>query len=85
MSFMRTGNNELSGLGFNDLKPTAMAEEEIPTWADVNVNLATADGRVPSTVKAMQWRIASWPMTSIDEPKKTWKHLIERLRKGGLA
>jgi hypothetical protein len=82
---MRTGTDQLSGLNFSDLKSSTMNEQELPAWGDVNVLLATADGRVPETVKSMQWRIASWPLASVEEPKKTWKHLIERLRRGGLA
>lgn len=82
---MRTETDQLSGLGFNDLKSTTMSKQELPVWADVNVLLATADGRMPQTVKAMQWRITSWPLTSMEKPKTTWKHLIERLRRGGLA
>jgi len=82
---MRTETDQLSGLGFNDLKSTTMSEQELPVWAEVNVLLATADGRMPETVKAMQWRITSWPLASVETPKKIWKHLIERLRRGGLA
>jgi len=76
-----TKTDELIGLGFADLEPTSTTLEELPAWAISSVLLATADGKMPTT-KGMHWKIASWPFAITRKP---WKHLIARVRSGGLA
>ncbi|MBT7938323.1 MAG: hypothetical protein HN696_04095 [Euryarchaeota archaeon] len=73
--------DELIGLGFADLESTSTNSEEMPSWAISSVLLATADGKLPTT-KSMHWKISSWPFAITRKP---WKHLVARVRSGGLA
>ena len=82
---MDNHSDELSGLGFAQLKSTECGNEEKPKWYDVALHLASADGRLPTNVRKMQWRVVSWPLLSPQKPKRVWHHLIERVRGGGVA